>query len=176
LIRRIFQGSSAGNNVTAFFQELFQFGFYKRNQGRIARQATFFTLLAIIALGAWRLHLWMGGAGIVGESSASATDANWLIDSLYASRSYLVPLLVFAVGSWIAFRVVQMPAFADFLISVEAEMNKVAWPSRSELFKASLVVIFTIFFLAALLATYDFLLTLVPVAWNWLVARFYGAG
>jgi preprotein translocase subunit SecE len=161
--------------VTAFFQELFHLGFYKRNQGRIARQATFFTLLAIIALGAWRLHLWMGGAGLVAESAASA-GGNWLVDFLYASRSYLVPLLVFVIGGWIAFRVVQMPAFADFLISVEAEMSKVAWPSRSELFKASLVVILTIFFLAALLATYDFVLTLVPRAWNWLVERLTGAG
>jgi preprotein translocase subunit SecE len=160
--------------VTTFFQELFHFGFYKRSQGRIARQATFFTLLAIIALGAWRLHLWMGGAGLVGESAASATDGNWLLNNLYTSRSYLVPMLVFALGGWIAFRAIQMPAFADFLISVEAEMNKVAWPSRNELFKASLVVILTIFFLAALLATYDFLLTLVPVAWKWLMARLAG--
>ena len=162
--------------MTALFQELFHFGFYKRSQGRIARQATFFTLLAIIALGAWRLHLWMGGAGIISESATSATDGNWLLDYFYTSRSYLVPLFLFVLGSWIAFRVVQMPTFADFLISVEAEMNKVAWPSRSELFKASLVVILTIFFLAALLATYDFLLTLVPVAWNWLLSRFSGAG
>ena len=161
--------------MTALFRELFQFSFYKRSQGRIARQATFFTLLAIIALGAWRLHLWMGGAGIVGESAAAGSEGFWLLDSVYNSRSYLVPLLVFALGSWAAFRAVQMPAFADFLISVEAEMNKVAWPSRSELFKASLVVILTIFFLAALLATYDFLLTLVPHYWNQLITLVWGA-
>ncbi|MEX2168443.1 MAG: preprotein translocase subunit SecE [Pirellulales bacterium] len=160
--------------MTAFFQELFHFGFYKRSQGRIARQATFFTLLAIIALGAWRLHIWMGGAGITSPSAAGAADGNWWLNSFYSSRSYSVPLLLFALGSWAAFRAVQMPAFADFLISVEAEMNKVSWPARSELFKASLVVILMIFFLAALLATYDFLLTLVPVGWNKLLALFSG--
>ncbi len=52
-----------------------------------------------------------------------------------------------------------MPAFADFLISVEGEMNKVSWPSRGELFRASLVVILVIFFLAALLFAYDAVLT-----------------
>jgi preprotein translocase subunit SecE len=52
-----------------------------------------------------------------------------------------------------------MPTFADFLISVEGEMNKVSWPSRSELFRASLVVILVIFFLAALLFAYDYILT-----------------
>jgi preprotein translocase subunit SecE len=48
-----------------------------------------------------------------------------------------------------------MPAFADFLISVEGEMNKVSWPSRGELFRASIVVMLVIFFLAALLFFYD---------------------
>ena len=49
------------------------------------------------------------------------------------------------------------PAFADFLIAVEAEMNKVSWPSRGELFRASVVVLFTIIALALLLYAYDFL-------------------
>ena len=71
---------------------------------------------------------------------------------------YFIPLAVLAVGLWASFRIVQMPAFADFLISVEGEMNKVSWPSRGELFRASLVVILVIFFLAALLFAYDVVL------------------
>ena len=39
-----------------FVQELFRFGFYKRSQGRVARQATFAALAIIFALGAWRLY------------------------------------------------------------------------------------------------------------------------
>ena len=56
---------------------------------------------------------------------------------------------------WIAFRLVNMPRFADFLISVEAEMNKVSWPTRTELFAASMVVIVVIFLLTAILFVYD---------------------
>ena len=67
--------------------------------------------------------------------------------------------MLLAVGLWASFRIVQMPTFADFLISVEGEMNKVSWPSRGELFRASLVVILVIFFLAALLFAYDLVLT-----------------
>ena len=48
-----------------------------------------------------------------------------------------------------------MPSFADFLISVEAEMNKVSWPTRTELIRASIVVILMIFLLAAILFAYD---------------------
>ena len=53
------------------------------------------------------------------------------------------------------FRVVNMPRFADFLIAVEAEMNKVSWPSRSELVRSSIVVLITIFVLAVVLFAYD---------------------
>ena len=42
----------------------------------------------------------------------------------------------------------ELPGFADFLIAVEAEMNKVSWPSRGELFRASIVVLVMIFVLA----------------------------
>ena len=59
------------------------------------------------------------------------------------------------LGWWIAYRIVNVPVFADFLVAVEAEMNKVSWPTRSELFRASVVVLFTIFALATLLAVYD---------------------
>jgi preprotein translocase subunit SecE len=50
---------------------------------------------------------------------------------------------------------VNFPRFADFLIAVEAEMNKVSWPTRGELVRSSLVVLFTIFALAAVLFGFD---------------------
>jgi preprotein translocase subunit SecE len=123
----------------AIVQELFRLGVYKRTQGRIARQATFAALAVIVALGAWSLSEYYRDRG--------------------PELRYYVPLVLLAAGLWASFRVVQMPAFADFLISVEGEMNKVSWPSRSELFRASLVVIVVIFFLAGLLFAYDLILT-----------------
>src|SRR5215218_45863 len=87
----------------------------------------------------------------------------WRMSGYYSDQShvlrYYVPLAFAAIGLWISFRVVQMPAFADFLISVEGEMNKVSWPARSELFRATVVVILVVFFLAALLFAYDAALT-----------------
>ena len=133
--------------MAAIVQELFSFGFYKRNQGRIARQATFFALLLIVALGAWSLSRFLTGY---------ITD-DWTVLQQNTVR-YFIPLGLLLVGGWASFRVVQIPSFADFLISVEGEMNKVSWPSRSELFRATLVVILVIFFLAALLFAYDYIL------------------
>jgi|SRR6185295_18061547 len=116
-----------------FFRELFQFSVYKRSQGRIARQVTFATLALGSLIGAYRAYLFLG------------TNSSWAV----------VPWIVLLVMLWICFRLVNMPAFADFLIAVEAEMNKVTWPSRLELLRSSIVVIFCIFFLATILFGYD---------------------
>jgi preprotein translocase subunit SecE len=124
--------------VGAFVQELFRVGVYKRNQGRIARQATFAALAVIVALGAWSL-------------------SEFLQDKRPVFH-YLVPFVLLIAGVWASFRIVNMPSFADFLISVEGEMNKVSWPSRVELFRASMVVMVVIFFLAATLFMYDVVL------------------
>ncbi len=118
-----------------FLQELGQAGIYKRSQGRITRQVTFAAIALIIAIGCWRLSetldLW--GAGL----------------------RYGVPVVLLAIGLWIAYRAVNFPGFADFLIAVEAEMNKVSWPTRSELTRASMVVLITIFVLATILTIFD---------------------
>jgi preprotein translocase subunit SecE len=50
---------------------------------------------------------------------------------------------------------VNWPKFADFLISVEAEMTKVSWPTKTELYRASLVVIFTMALMAVVLFVFD---------------------
>ncbi len=117
---------------------------YKRSQGKVARQLTFAAMALAIAVGAWKL------------STIATPDPDNAMMSVV--RQYLMPFAVLAAGTWASFRIVNLPKFADFLISVEAEMNKVSWPSRSETWRASVVVIFVIFFLAALLFTYDLVL------------------
>lgn len=123
-----------------FFAELFRWNLYKRSQGRVARQVTFAVIATIVALGAWRLNVWLSGR-------EGAGDAKQI--------EFIVPLAVLAAGWWTAFRSMHMPKFADFLIAVESEMNKVTWPKRGELFRASVVVMVVIFFLAGLLYFYD---------------------
>ena len=77
-------------------------------------------------------------------------------NSLNLGLRFLIPGLLLFGGLWVSYRVVNVPAFADFLIAVEAEMNKVSWPTRSELFRASMVVLIVIFSLAIILALFDF--------------------
>ncbi len=124
--------------MNAFIQELFHAGIYKRTQGRITRQVTFFAVVLAVVFGAWRLNQVLG---------------------VHTVLSYAVPGAIIAVGAWIAYRIVNVPAFADFLIAVEAEMNKVSWPTRTELTRASIVVLVTLFVLAVVLLVFDTLWT-----------------
>jgi preprotein translocase subunit SecE len=122
--------------VNAFFQELFHIGLYKRSQGRVTRQVTFAAVAVGLAAGLWRLSQSMIGWG--------------------PAVCFGGPGALLLAGLWAAYRLVNVPAFADFLIAVEAEMNKVSWPTRGELYRSSIVVLVTIFALAAVLFGFDF--------------------
>jgi preprotein translocase SecE subunit len=94
------------------------------------------------------------------EDKQTVTAGKVLVDwdndaTILGMLSYGLPALLLAGGVWVAYRLVNVPGFADFLIAVEAEVNKVSWPSRNELFRASVVVLITIFALAAVLALFD---------------------
>jgi preprotein translocase subunit SecE len=153
----------------SIWQALFQAGLYKPAQGRVTRQVTFAALAVTFALAAWRLREAMQVSPTLGRLLkwvwswfSAASQPMWLHDVV----CYGVPALVLVGGVWFSYRIVNYPRFADFLVAVEAEMNKVSWPSRAELFRSSIVVIVVIFVLAAVLFGYDQL-------WN-LLFRFLG--
>jgi preprotein translocase SecE subunit len=73
---------------------------------------------------------------------------------LLPAVQFTVPLLLGAVIIWFAWRVVNLPGFADFLIATEAELNKVSWTTRKRLYQDTIVVLVTV----VLLATYLFVM------------------
>jgi preprotein translocase SecE subunit len=76
-------------------------------------------------------------------------------------RVDLVMLLPLIAGLlWVAWRVVNWPTFADFLIATEAEMNKVSWTTRKRLVQDTIVVLVTVFLLTAYLFIID---------WAWIL-------
>ena len=242
--------------MSAFLREMLRASIYKRSQGRITRQVTFFAVVVAIGLGLWRLGTviepWVdpivtakpakvtctlpggrvesdgtirisgndGTAPIVlhkGQDLADIADAvnreqkttgvvadipvspnakgkqrtgkalvlssekmgaNEMVrveaapellqvagtnregeargsDKLNLGLHFLIPAALLALSLWVCYRLVNVPAFADFLIAVEAEMNKVSWPTRPELFRASAVVLVVIFAMMLYLAACD---------------------
>lgn len=119
-----------------FWRGLFQVSLYKRSQGRLVRQSTFWSATIAVVLGAWSL-------------------SGFLSTRAEKSVQYAVPAALAAVGAWVCFRAVNLPRFAEFLISVEAEVAKVSWPTWRELRRSSFVVLLTMFGLAAMLFAYD---------------------
>jgi preprotein translocase subunit SecE len=122
----------------SFWSELLAVDLYKRNQGRLARQLTAAGIGAMVVAGAYVLS--QGPlAGMPREVRVG------------------IPLLITAAAAWLVYRLVNYPRFAEFLISVEAEMGKVSWASKDEVMRATIVVLGTMLFLGVILFFYDLL-------------------
>ncbi len=120
----------------SFLNEMWSGGLYKRNQGRLTRQVTALCVMAVVLWGAWSL------------STTLLADFDRPVRQGF-------PLVIAAVGLWFAYRVVNFPKFADFLISVEVEMDKVSWPDKTYLVRATGVVLGVMILMAAFLAAID---------------------
>jgi preprotein translocase subunit SecE len=127
----------AKTEAVSFWNELLTIGLYKRSQGRLARQLTAAALMVLVIAGAYILS-----EGPL-ASYATPTKAG-------------IPTAICLVAAWLIYRAVNYPAVAEFLISVEGEMSKVSWASRTEVYRATVVVLSSMFFLAAVLYAYDF--------------------
>ncbi len=122
--------------IGGFWTSLLSLGLYKRTQGKRVRQTTGALIVVWGWFGCWSL------------------SNGPLLDYRREIR-FGIPLVLAALIGWFAYRLVNMPQFADFLIAVEAEMKKISWPSLQECFRAAAVVIVMMFFLAAVLFVYD---------------------
>jgi preprotein translocase subunit SecE len=147
-------GKSAKNRFAPFLTNLIRTDLYKPLQGRLARLWTAAALGVIVGVGIWRL-------------------ADTLIDLPPPTR-FGIPAAIGVVLGWFIFRLVQFPPFVEFLIATEAEMNKVSWTSRAELYRATIVVLATVLIVAVYLFGVD-------TVWSWLltqigVLRFSGEG
>ena len=127
---------TATGSSSSIWGELLTGGLYKRNQGRVVRQATAIAVGLVAFVGCY----------VLSQGRLSEFDDAW---------RYGIPAVLLAVGCWVAYRVVNYPRFADFLIAVEAEMAKVSWPTWPQVVRSSLVVIGIMFLLAAALALFD---------------------
>ena len=125
-------------------KELFRFRHYKSSQGRLIRRMTMAGVWVLFAAGAWKCttmdHTWL------------ARWVVWLGTSEETARTFATacPLfmtgLIVLFGLWFGYRLINWVPFADFLISVEAEMAKVSWPGKVEL-RSSTIVVLTVFLL-----------------------------
>ncbi len=115
---------------------LFSINIYKRTQGQRVRQST---ALAIAI------------ASLVAASSLSVNVFGGAGDLL----KFGAPALVALMGCWFGFRIVNHPPAADFMIGVQAEMDKVSWPTWPQLWRATIVVLVVMVLLSCALLLFD---------------------
>src|SRR5687768_16572739 len=129
--------SAPNMGANVLLHEFLSFNWYKRSQGKLARQITMAVIWIVVALGCWSL------------------EVTTFMRTQHDAVHYGVPLALLLLGGWIGYRLVNYPPFADFLIAVEAEMNKVSWPTWRELSRSTIVVIVLIVGLTAILFGLD---------------------
>ena len=139
---------------------------YKPAFGQKVRRLTLLGILSIGVSGwlyyngdfpeAWTLALPFTG----GEAGP---DAHRTVTLVPLAR-YTLPVLLLAAAGWVAYRTVNLPTFAEFLIATEAEMNKVSWTSRKRLLQDTVVVLVTTLLMALFLLVVD-------LFWGWLLSR-----
>ena len=127
---------------------------YKRTQGIRARRYTLIGFLIIGWTGVWTLKNSRYLADRNADLIYDMPFTDWSLHAL-PNIGYTIPVLLAVAVFWLAWRVVNVPAFADFLIATEAEMNKVSWSSRKRLVQDTIVVLVTVFLLAAFLFVVD---------------------
>ena len=109
---------------------------YKRTQGKNSRLWTAMTLMLIVAVGCWKLHL-----------KLQVQDNVWL--------HTLVPAAVCAMFAALIYWLSNKPVIADFLIAAEGEIKKVSWSSRKEIVNSTVIVISVVAIMATGLGLVD---------------------
>ena len=126
-----------GQNSTSLLTEMGRLSLYKRSQGRVARGVTAAVVAIIACYGSWTLF----------RTFLSRADSPVF--------KYVLPLALAGGGVWIAFRLVNWGRFAEFLIATESEVDKVHWPDRKHIHRATVVVIVTMLLMGAMLFVFD---------------------
>jgi preprotein translocase SecE subunit len=136
---------------------------YKGNQGVRVRRGTILGFVAVGACGiitlVWHRFFVLGRTG-------EPNDWFWLVPyvqlpgqiayvPLMFSVHLVAPIVLAVLLVWVAWRSVNIPGFADFLIATEAEMNKVSWTNRRRLYTDTIVVLVTVFLFTGFLFVVD---------------------
>lgn len=122
--------------IASFRAELFSARIHKPNQGRLVRQASFVGIVLVAAFGCFSLS-----NELLGE---------------YEQRVRIgVPIGIWVLLAWVAFRVVNFPRFVDFLAAVDSEREKVVWPDKPQVLRSTVVVITTMLLMGVFLFLVD---------------------
>ncbi len=120
---------------------------YKKGQGTTARWIAAVALLGLAVLGCYALEAKLS------ESGAQKLNLGIINPPL----SVIIAVGAFALAAVMVGFVVNHRRLVDYLINSEAELRKVAWPTRPELKRQTIVVLVSMAFFGILLFLADLL-------------------
>ena len=140
---------------------------YKKSQGAVARWTAIISLGALAAFGAYELLV-----AVTDREVGLRIDA-WIVRVVglrtgLGARGWgiLISGGVFLACMALIALVTNIPRFADYLIASELELRKVSWPTKGELKRQTIVVIFT-------LLLFSLVLFLADALFSWGFHRIY---
>jgi preprotein translocase SecE subunit len=138
---------------------------YKASQGMRIRRGTMLCILLLAGCGVYTM-LSRGMLRTAAEEAwqVSIPFANGAKLTILGDIQFTLPILIAAFSLWLGYRLVNYPAFADFLIATEAEMNKVSWITRRRLYQDTIVVLTTVLLLTVFMFIVD-------IGWTWFLGR-----
>ena len=107
------------------------FEIYKKGQGNLARLVTGVGALFIVGFGSLALREYL-----------KASTAKIAVATINLELGMLLAFVVFvACAAVVAWQVLMAHWLVDFLILTEAELRKVSWPTKRDLYQQTIVVI-----------------------------------
>jgi preprotein translocase SecE subunit len=131
---------------------------YKKDQGRLARMAAYWSLALLILYGCQSFYAilptWSEKLGQpLSKAWPKIPILGWNLNP-----ALLIAGALLGASWYVLYRWQQTPKVADLLIETETELTKVTWPTMGDAVNSSLVVVAVVLFLMTFLAGSDALL------------------
>jgi preprotein translocase subunit SecE len=131
---------------------------YRKDQGRLARMAAFWTLALLIFYGCVSLRSELSGQFGPSLGARLWEGARIPVVGVDITPAFLIALVVFVAGMILLSRYMEKPKIADALIDTETELRKVTWPTVPDAVQSSVTVVACVLVLMVILAGADYLL------------------
>ncbi len=131
---------------------------YRKDQGRLARMAAFWSVAILIFYGCVSLRQELAGRFADSLGQPMFEGGRIPVVGVDLTPAFLIATICCIVGFILLHRWTESPKIADSLIDTESELRKVTWPTLQEATQSSIVVIMCVLVLMAILAGSDYLL------------------
>ena len=127
---------------------------FKPDQGRLARGAAFWLTTALVFYGCQTLYLFLQW----GWAQEKLVEWEIPVFNLPVNLALIISVVVFLGFETLLLKLINSVKLGTLLIETETEMKKVTWPSVSDSFNSSMVVLIAVIFFMLFLGISDIVL------------------